>query len=167
MSDKVAWGVFKGLFGFFVLLPLCVFLVLAFLAIFVGFGDAVMNQYQESKQSKQKAELVPPNQVAPVIGDIDKRKEAERLAKEQAEQQALAQQAEAARLQKEALTEKLFSTRRQQALQGSSTACYDLGLMYLNGEGTQTNVELGLKYIKIAADGGYGLATKFLKRYKP
>jgi len=103
MSDKVAWGVFKGLF------------------------------YATNQHLLQQAAL---------------------------------EQEEALRIEKQKQAETLFEYRKQRALKGSASASFDLGLMLLHGEGTETNAELGLKYIRIAANGGYGSAIEFLKNQK-
>lgn len=45
-------------------------------------------------------------------------------------------------------------------------AQYHLGTMYINGEGTEVNKELGLIWIKRAAEEGYPEAMKYLKKLK-
>ncbi len=163
MSEKIAWGVFKGLFAFFILLPICLIAGCLTLA-------AIMSQSEKAERQKAEAE----KQIAESVRaareiELQKKRDAElELRNEQLLQEAKAQQgaqAEQIRVQKAKQLENLFSLRKQRALQGAADACFDVGMMYLKGEGTETNLDLGLKYIKIAAQNGYGSAVEFMKSY--
>jgi TPR repeat protein len=76
-----------------------------------------------------------------------------------------AQQEETKRNQKAEATKKVFAFRKEQADKNNSPASqFRVGQMYLNGEGTETNIDLGMTYIKQAASNGCEEAVSFLKK---
>jgi TPR repeat protein len=161
MGDRVAWGVFKGLFAFFILLPIggCIALVI------LGGGLA---SFENARENAQRDTSLSTNVVkATSTMDTPKFKRPLALQREQVRQQAALMQEEALRIEQQKRVEQLFEYRRQSALKGSPSASFDLGLMFLHGEGTETNVGLGLRWIKTAANNGYGSAIEFLKTHQP
>lgn len=55
---------------------------------------------------------------------------------------------------------------RKRASEGSSASQFDLGLRYLNGNGTPMDQQLGIEWIRLAATNGNPQAVKFLKDYQ-
>ena len=63
-----------------------------------------------------------------------------------------------------AMTNHLFLFRLAEADTNNSARCqYQVGVMYLNGQGTVTNKETGLEYIKRASTNGNSDAVSYLK----
>jgi hypothetical protein len=63
------------------------------------------------------------------------------------------------------MTNRLFAFRKEQAdKNNSSTSQYNVGLMYINGQGTKTNRVLGIAYIKTASTNGNSDAVIYLKK---
>ncbi len=164
-SNSIGWGIFKGLFAFFIILPLAILggcLVLGLV------GHQSSKGLQQAEQQKRISDET----LARAKLEMQKQKQAaERAAESEKWRKALKareeQEAEQARLERAKQLENLFALRKQRALSGAPDACFDLGMMYVKGEGTETNLDLGLKYIKIAAQNGYGSAVEYLKKVGP
>lgn len=63
------------------------------------------------------------------------------------------------------MTNHLFLFRKEQADKNNSARCqYQVGLMYINGEGTVTNKVLGIQYIRRAATNDFSDAVLYLKK---
>jgi TPR repeat protein len=66
--------------------------------------------------------------------------------------------------EKPAMKQRLFNFKKQQADNNNDSARYEVGKMYLNGIGIETNKLMGIAYIKIAASNGNKEAIEFLKK---
>lgn len=65
--------------------------------------------------------------------------------------------------QLQAVTDKLFQFRKEQADANNSRCQYQVGVMYINGQGTVTNAALGMEYIQRASTNGSSDAVAYLK----
>jgi TPR repeat protein len=65
--------------------------------------------------------------------------------------------------QKRVILQKTIEFQMKRAEAGASTAQYDLGMRYLNGDGLEKNPELAQKWLNSAATNGNAQAIKKLK----
>jgi TPR repeat protein len=64
------------------------------------------------------------------------------------------------------MQQRLFEFRKEQADRDMPTTQFNLGKMYMNGEGCDMNKELGMTYIQKAATNGCSEAAEFLRKLK-
>src|SRR5947209_20472934 len=106
MGDKVAWGVFKGLFGFFILLPIAILVGFVVLAMVFAGIEAIPEAIQKKAEEKQTMQQPTVNAA---IETKKQRETAQELQKERLrQQQARADQEGAMRIEKKKKAEELF-----------------------------------------------------------
>jgi TPR repeat protein len=115
--------------------------------------------------------------LASVIAESNRQRASEQAAKQIKEQQiqeAISQQVmrqsrtdakKNTPEQLNSMTNRLFAFRKEQAdKNNSATSQFNVGLMYMNGQGTVTNEVLGIQYIKTASTNGNSDAVIYLKK---